>query len=153
MQHPNKHICNVRLKKQMKHWKQKLATYAYNHCNICNIRSTFATSILNNCNIYLWNIWNTWNIGLQHALSSATSTCYLDENRGSSTRSSITAWSSMPRSKVEVARVELVGSTDLSRGRDRRMERGCDGRREFRQGHRVRAHGASGGGVRPTSKV
>ena len=58
----------------------------------------------------------------------------------------------MPRSNVEVARVELVGSTDLGRGRDRRMERGCDGRREFGQGHRVRARGASGGTVRPVSK-
>jgi hypothetical protein len=41
MQHPAKHACNIRLKKQMKHWKQKLATYVYNHFNIpiyfCNI--------------------------------------------------------------------------------------------------------------------
>jgi hypothetical protein len=32
MQHPES--CNIRLKKQMKHWKQTFATYVYNHCNI-----------------------------------------------------------------------------------------------------------------------
>ena len=41
MQHSNKHTCNIRLEKQLKHWEQKLATYVYNHCNIsiyfCNI--------------------------------------------------------------------------------------------------------------------
>jgi hypothetical protein len=32
-----KHTCNIPLKKQMKHWRHTLATYVYNHCNICNI--------------------------------------------------------------------------------------------------------------------
>jgi hypothetical protein len=34
--------------KQMKHFKQTLATYVYNHCNICNI----CTYLCNTC-IYL----------------------------------------------------------------------------------------------------
>jgi hypothetical protein len=33
----DKHTCNIRLEKQLKHWKQKLATYVYKHCDICNI--------------------------------------------------------------------------------------------------------------------
>jgi hypothetical protein len=33
----DKHFCNIYPKKQMKHWEQKVATYVYNHCNICNI--------------------------------------------------------------------------------------------------------------------
>jgi hypothetical protein len=37
MQHPNKNTCNIRLKKQMKHLKQMLATYMYSHFNIFNI--------------------------------------------------------------------------------------------------------------------
>jgi hypothetical protein len=37
MKHPNKYTCNIRLKKQMKHLEQTLATYVYNHCNMCNI--------------------------------------------------------------------------------------------------------------------
>ena len=40
-----KRTCNIRLKKQMKH-EQKLATYVYNHCNICNISIYF-------CNIHM----------------------------------------------------------------------------------------------------
>jgi hypothetical protein len=28
---------NLRLKKQMKHLEQIVATYVYSHCNICNI--------------------------------------------------------------------------------------------------------------------
>jgi len=30
----------------MKHWEEKLATYVYNHCNICNIPNYF-------CNIHM----------------------------------------------------------------------------------------------------
>jgi hypothetical protein len=42
MQHPNKCTCNIRLEKtQMKHWKQKLATYVFNYCNIYNIAIYF----------------------------------------------------------------------------------------------------------------
>jgi hypothetical protein len=42
MQHPNKHTCNIRLEKtHMKHWKQKLATYMFNYCNVCNIAIYF----------------------------------------------------------------------------------------------------------------
>jgi hypothetical protein len=37
IQHPDKHSCNIRLKKQMKHWEQTFEMYVYNHCNICNI--------------------------------------------------------------------------------------------------------------------
>ena len=38
MQHPDKHIYNLRLKKkQMKHLEQTFATYVYNHCNKYNI--------------------------------------------------------------------------------------------------------------------
>jgi hypothetical protein len=44
-QHPNKNTSNVRLKKQMKHLKQTLATYMFSHCNICDIPIYF-------CNIY-----------------------------------------------------------------------------------------------------
>ena len=43
MQQPNKHICNIHLKKQMKHLEQTLATYVYSHCNICNISIYFCT--------------------------------------------------------------------------------------------------------------
>jgi hypothetical protein len=42
----NKHTCNIRSKKQMKHSKRMLATYMYNHCNMCNIPIYF-------CNIYI----------------------------------------------------------------------------------------------------
>ena len=45
MQHSDKHTCNIRLKKQVKHWEQTFATYVYNHCNICNIQIYF-------CNIH-----------------------------------------------------------------------------------------------------
>jgi hypothetical protein len=38
MQHPDKHTCNIRMIKQMKHLGQKLAIYATS-------QSTFATSI------------------------------------------------------------------------------------------------------------
>ena len=41
MQHLDKHTYNVSLKKQMKHQEQKLTTYVYNHCNICNISIYF----------------------------------------------------------------------------------------------------------------
>ena len=37
MQHSDKHTCDIRLKKQMTHWGRTLATYVYNHCNMCNI--------------------------------------------------------------------------------------------------------------------
>ena len=53
MQHPNKHTCNIRLEKLMKHWKEKLATYVYNHCNICNIQIYF-------CNIHLKQLQYTY---------------------------------------------------------------------------------------------
>jgi hypothetical protein len=46
------------------------------------------------------------------------------------------AWSSMLRSSAEVAVVELIGSTDLGRGPDRRMERGRNGRCEYKRGRR-----------------
>jgi hypothetical protein len=38
-----KNTCNIRLK-QLKYLKQTLTTYVYIHCNICNTRSSFATS-------------------------------------------------------------------------------------------------------------
>jgi hypothetical protein len=44
-------------------------------------------------------------------------------------------WSSIPQSGSEVTGVELVSGTDLGRGRSKRMERGCDGRRESSRGH------------------
>jgi hypothetical protein len=41
VQHTDKHTCNIRQKKHMKYWEQKIATYMCNHCNIsiyfCNI--------------------------------------------------------------------------------------------------------------------
>ena len=46
IQRPDKHTYNIRLKKQMKHLEQTLATYVYNHCNICNVLIYF-------CNIYM----------------------------------------------------------------------------------------------------
>jgi hypothetical protein len=47
MQYPDKHTCNTCLKKQIQQlWKQKLATYMHNHCNISNILIYF-------CNIYM----------------------------------------------------------------------------------------------------
>ena len=36
----------------MKHWKYKLATYVYNHCNICNIPIYF-------CNIRIKHLQHT----------------------------------------------------------------------------------------------
>jgi hypothetical protein len=45
----------------------------------------------------------------------------------------------MSRSDAEVAGVELVGGTDLGRGRGRRMERGRDERCESVWGHTARA--------------
>ena len=54
----------------------------------------------------------------------------------------------MPWSDAEIASVELVGDTDLGRGR--RMERGHDGKHESRWGHMAdagRPRGASGGGT------
>ena len=55
MQHPNKHTFNVRLKKEMKHWKQKLTIYVYNHSNICNIPIYF-------CNIHMKQLQHTYKI-------------------------------------------------------------------------------------------
>jgi hypothetical protein len=52
MQHPNKHTCNIRLKKQMKHLEHMLATYMYNHCNMCNITIYF-------CNIHMKHLQHT----------------------------------------------------------------------------------------------
>jgi hypothetical protein len=46
-----KHTCNIRLKTQMQHWEQTLATYVYNHCTIWNISIYFATSIWDTCNV------------------------------------------------------------------------------------------------------
>ena len=52
MQHPNKHTCNIRLKKQMKHLERALATYLYNHGNMCNIPIYF-------CNIRMKHLQHT----------------------------------------------------------------------------------------------
>jgi hypothetical protein len=56
VQHSDKHTCNIRLEKQLKHWEQKLATYVYIHCNICNILIyfyCFTISTRNTCNIQM----------------------------------------------------------------------------------------------------
>jgi hypothetical protein len=53
MRHSDKHTYNIRIEKQMKHWRQTLAIYVYNHFNICNIQSTFATSVRTTYNIPL----------------------------------------------------------------------------------------------------
>ena len=58
-------------------------------------------------------------------------------NGGLSTRSSTPARSSMSRSGVEVVYVELVGGTDLGRGRGKPIER------ESRRGHAVQVGGAA----------
>jgi hypothetical protein len=47
--------------------------------------------------------------------------------------------------------VELIGSTDLGRGRIRRMEHGRDGRRESGQGHTAGGHAGARAGPRSTS--
>jgi hypothetical protein len=85
LQHSNKHICNIRLKKkQMKHREQKLSTYAYNHCNICNVPIYL-------CNIHTEHLQHTYetfetletyvcNMLFQRNIS------LLLVNRGSSTR-------------------------------------------------------------------
>jgi hypothetical protein len=52
MQHPNKHTCNIRLKKQIKHLEQTFATCVYNHFNMCNIMIYF-------CNIHLKHLRHT----------------------------------------------------------------------------------------------
>jgi hypothetical protein len=39
--------------KQIKHWEQKLATYVYNHCDICNIPIYF-------CNIRVKHLQHTF---------------------------------------------------------------------------------------------
>ena len=52
MQHSDKHTCNIRLKKQVKHWEQTFATYVYNHCNIYNIPIYF-------CNIRMKQLKHT----------------------------------------------------------------------------------------------
>jgi hypothetical protein len=59
-------------------------------------------------------------------------------------------WSSIPWSGEEVAGAELVGDTDLGRGRSRRMERGHDERRESGRGHAARA---CGGGAQHTEQA
>jgi hypothetical protein len=63
----------------------------------------------------------------------------------SSMQSSTPAWRSMLRSGAEVADVELVGSTDLGKGRGRRMERGRNRRRECGQGHTAQVWAPSRG--------
>jgi hypothetical protein len=71
----------MRLEKQLKHWKQKLATYVYNQCNICNIPIYF-------CNIRMKHLQHLdetsethetyfCNMRFQHAMSPF----YLDESR------------------------------------------------------------------------
>jgi hypothetical protein len=40
----DKNTCNIHVKKQMKHCEQKLATYVYNHCNICDISLYFCNT-------------------------------------------------------------------------------------------------------------
>ncbi|XP_066320140.1 uncharacterized protein [Miscanthus floridulus] len=63
-------------------------------------------------------------------------------NGGSSTP----ARSSIPRSDAEVVDGELVGGTDLGKGRGRRMELDRDGRRESGRGHVAWAGGGDAGG-------
>jgi hypothetical protein len=53
MGHLSKHTYNIRREKtQIKHWKQKLATYVYNYCNTCNIQIYF-------CNICMKHLQHT----------------------------------------------------------------------------------------------
>jgi hypothetical protein len=62
MQYPNKHTCNIRRKKQMKHWKHELATYVYNHYNMCNIPIYFYNirmkHLQRTSKTFVWNICN-----------------------------------------------------------------------------------------------
>jgi hypothetical protein len=75
-QHPDKHNCNIRLKKQ-KHWEQTFATYVYNHCNYAISQSTFTTLIRNICNKPLRHMKHTLTT---YAFStSAMLPCCLDE--------------------------------------------------------------------------
>jgi hypothetical protein len=77
MQHPNKHTCNIRLEKYMKHWEHKLTTCIYNHCNICSILIYFCnirmkhlqhiSEALKTLEIYVCNMrfflsWCLWSI-------------------------------------------------------------------------------------------
>jgi hypothetical protein len=63
MQHPNKHTCNVHLKKQMKHCEQMLATYVYKplqhmqHPGILlqHPYATLATYTSETSGTYVWN--------------------------------------------------------------------------------------------------
>jgi hypothetical protein len=53
MQYPNKHTCNIHLEKIDETMEQKLETYVYNHCNICNIPIHF-------CNIHMKHLQPTY---------------------------------------------------------------------------------------------
>jgi hypothetical protein len=55
MQHPDKHICNICLKLQIKHWEEKLVTYVYNSCNICNDQIYL-------CNIHIKHLQYTYKL-------------------------------------------------------------------------------------------
>jgi hypothetical protein len=134
MQHLDKHTCIIRLKKQLKHWEQKLATYCTTIATYATSRSTFATSI-----------WNACNVPLKHLkyLKQTLATCPFKHNiylllvrKWRLVDAELDAvWSSMPWNGAEVAGVELIGGMDLGRGRSRWMERGRDRRRESEWGH------------------
>jgi hypothetical protein len=53
----------------MKHWEEKLATYVYNHCNICNIPMYF-------CNIHMKHLQHTYET------SETLETCVLQHRGG-----------------------------------------------------------------------
>jgi hypothetical protein len=127
----------------MKHLEHKLKTYVYSYYNMCNISIYF-------CNIY----YNTYNKPWKHLkhLNHTIATCAFSVAfvcclTGLSTQIS------KPQSVKEVAGVELVGDTDLGRGR--RMEHGHDGRHESRSKHlacRACRARRGRGRVRPASR-
>jgi hypothetical protein len=121
MQHPDKHTCNVRLKK-MKYWEQKLATYVYNYCNICNISIYF-------CNIHMKHLQHTFETS-ETLEKDACNICFQAQHllvpwtkmeayrRGALCRRGARCYGVAWRSPV------WSSSTDLGRGRGRRMECG-----------------------------
>jgi hypothetical protein len=110
----------------------------YNHCNICNISIYF-------CNIHMKQFQHTPK-HLKH-LKQMLATCAFKRKHLLAALTKMEARRHGARRRCE-ARCHGVTRrspmrTDLGRGRDRRMERGHDGRHEFRQGHVARARTGS----------
>jgi hypothetical protein len=77
MQHPNKHTCNICLKKEIKHLERMLQHTCTTIATCATSQSIFATSISNTCNIPLKHLKHT----LAICAFNTTSPCCLAEWR------------------------------------------------------------------------